>query len=87
MDENTRKVGRPVTQKKVIQKTSQIGTKENEIRATFILKEDLLEKVKAMAYWHRVQIKEIAHHAFADAIEKYEKWNGPISPIPRKRSE
>lgn len=85
MEQTTgRKQGRPSTSKKRIRKTSQIGTKENETRATFILNEEVLGKIKAMAYWHRVQIKDIAHHAFADAIEKYEKWNGPIAPIPPK---
>ena len=86
MDENaSTKKEKSLRVKKDITKTSQIGTKENETRATFILNEQLLEKIKAMAYWHRVQIKEIAHHAFADAIEKYEKWNGPIAPIPPRK--
>lgn len=70
-----------VTQTKVISKTSQVGTRENETRATFILKE-LLEKIKAMAYWDRVQIKDIAHKAFTQAVEKYEADNGPIQPVP-----
>lgn len=48
------KRGRPKTQTKEITKSSQEGTKENETRATFIVKEDLLEKLKAVAYWERV---------------------------------
>jgi hypothetical protein len=38
--------------KKRITKTSQMGTRENE--ATFIVNEDLLEKMKSLAYWDRV---------------------------------
>jgi hypothetical protein len=40
------------TAKKEITKTSQMGTRENE--ATFIVNEDLLEKMKSLAYWDRV---------------------------------
>ena len=53
------KVGRPVTQTKEITKSSQEGTKENETRATFIVNEELLDKVKAIAYWDRVLIKDV----------------------------
>ena len=41
------KRGRPVTQTKEITKSSKEGTKENETRATFIVNEELLEKLKA----------------------------------------
>ena len=39
-------VGRPKTQFREITKSSQEGTKENETRATFIVREDLLDKLK-----------------------------------------
>jgi hypothetical protein len=76
--------GRPVTQTKEITKSSQEGTKENETRATFIINEDLLEKLKAIAYWDRALIKEVVHTALQDAVEKHEKKNGAIKPIPKK---
>lgn len=78
------KVGRPVTQTKVISKTSEIGTREHETRATFIVNEILLDKMKAIAYWDRLQIKEVINQAFVSAIEKYETDNGPIQAIPVK---
>ena len=78
------KVGRPITSTREVTKTSQEGTKENETRATFIVNEDLLEKLKAIAYWERLLIKDITNQAFVDAIEKYEKKNGVINPIPKK---
>ena len=78
------KVGRPVTQTKEITKSSQEGTKENETRATFIVNEDLLEKLKAIAYWDRVLIKEVVNTALEDAIAKYEKKNKGLKPIPKK---
>jgi len=78
------KRGRPVTQSKEITKSSQEGTKENETRATFIINEELLEKLKAIAYWDRKLIKEVVDTALQDRVDKYEKKNGDIKPIPKK---
>jgi hypothetical protein len=78
------KKGRPVTQFKEITKSSQEGTLENEIRATFIVNEGLLEKIKSIAYWERIKIKEVVDLALLDAVAKYEKKNGVIKPAPKK---
>lgn len=78
------KVGRPKTQFKKIMKSSQEGTKVNETRATFIVNEDLLEKLKGIAYWNRSLIKEVIHGALNEAVIKYEKKNGKIKKIPKK---
>jgi len=78
------KVGRPKTQFKKITKSSQEGTKENETRATFIVNEELLDKLKAIAYWDRVLIKDVINTALQDAIDKHEKKSGEIKPIPKK---
>ena len=74
----------PKAAKKEITKTSQIGTKEKETRATFIVNEDLLEKMKALAYWDRMLIKDIVNNAFEDYITRYEKKNGEIKEMPKK---
>lgn len=74
----------PKAAKKEITKTSQIGTKEKETRATFIVNEDLLEKMKALAYWDRVLIKDIVNTAFEEHIARYEKKNGEIKEAPKK---
>jgi prepilin signal peptidase PulO-like enzyme (type II secretory pathway) len=78
------KKGRPVTQTKEITKSSQEGTKENETRATFIVNEELLEKLKAVAYWERRMIKEVIASALEEVVSKYEKRNGPVKLIPKK---
>jgi len=78
------KIGRPVTQTKEITKSSQEGTKENETRATFIVNEELLEKLKAVAYWERRMIKEVIASALEEIVDKYEKKNGPVKLIPKK---
>ena len=78
------KRGRPVTQTKEITKSSQEGTKENETRATFIINEELLDKLKAIAYWDRCLIKHVVNTALQDIVAKYEKKSGIIQPIPKK---
>lgn len=78
------KRGRPATSTREITKSSQEGTKEGETRATFIVKEELLEKLKAIAYWDRMKIKDVIASALEDAVAKYEKKNGEIKPIPKK---
>ena len=40
-------------------KTSQKGLKKGWTRATFILRKDYLEKIKALAYWERKKVKEV----------------------------
>ena len=83
MPEKTKR-GRPKTQNKIVTKSSQEGTKENETRATFIINEELLEKLKAIAYWDRVLIKEVINNSLQETVLKYEKKNGDIKPIPNK---
>jgi hypothetical protein len=80
----TVKRGRPQIVFKEITKSSQEGTKENETRATFIVNEELLDKLKAIAYWERKLIKEVINSALQEAVDRYEKKNGDINPIPKK---
>lgn len=75
---------KPKAPKKEITKSSQIGTKEKETRATFIVNEDILEKMKALAYWDRLLIKDIINQAFEEHISRYEKKNGEIKEMPKK---
>lgn len=78
------KRGRPVTSTREITKSSQEGTKEGETRATFIVREELVDKLKAIAYWDRMKIKDIIASALEEAVSKYEKRNGVVKPIPKK---
>lgn len=78
------KLGRPKTSTRIVTKSSQEGTKENETRATFIVNENHLELLKAWAYWERLTIKELVHSVFAKAIKDYQTVNGPIK-TPKKQ--
>jgi hypothetical protein len=83
-DPETPKRGRPKSNFKEITKSSQEGTKENETRATFIINEELLDKLKAIAYWDRVLIKEVVNTALQEAVSKYEKKHGEVKTLPNK---
>ena len=78
------KVGRPRTQFKELKKSSEEGTIEGETRATFIVKESLLEKVKAVAYWDRILMKDVINTALEEYLSRYEKKSGEIKPKPNK---
>lgn len=60
------------------------GLKGNDTRATFIVDENLLDKLKAIAYWERLNIKDVINDTFLNFIESFEKQNGEIKPIPKK---
>ena len=76
-----RKPGRPRTSTKIPKDTTEEGTKEGAQRATFIVREDLLEKVKAIAYWDRVKIKDVMDAAMDKHIQAYEKKHGTVKPV------
>jgi hypothetical protein len=57
----------------VSNKTSQKGLKDGWIRATFILRKDYLEDLKALAYWERKKIKEVIDEALRLYLRRKEK--------------
>ena len=56
--------------KRGVTKTSQIGTKPGETRATFIINEDTLENLKALAWYERKTIKQVLNEALEGYIKK-----------------
>lgn len=85
--EKPNKGGRPKSNFKTVEKTSQIGTKEGEIRATFIVDEKILAQIKALSYWERIPIKEIIGKAIGSEIAKYLEKLGEIKPLPPKKDK
>jgi hypothetical protein len=49
-----------------------------EVRATFIVENEVLEKIKALAYWNRKNIKQVVNDALKTHISK----QGEIREIP-----
>lgn len=74
----------PVQEKPTV-KSTQLGTRSGEARATFIVNEATHEKIKAIAYWERLQIKEVIDEALSNYIAQYEKGHGPIKAIPTRK--
>jgi len=80
-EETKKKVGRPKDKnKRTPEKSSQEGTKNDETRATFIVKEELLEKLKDIAYWDREMIKAVVGEALSQYVDNWEKKNGKVKP-------
>lgn len=71
LDTSLRKnaAGRPQTLKRDYEKSSQEGLPENWTRATFIVREDLLEKMKDLAYTDRRTLKEIINEMMEQYLE------------------
>lgn len=66
-------------------KSTQQGTRAGEARATFIVNEATHEKIKAIAYWERLQIKEVIDQALSDYVNQYEQQRGMVRPIPARK--
>lgn len=50
--------------------SSKAGTKKGETRATFIVNEETLDSIKALALWDRASIKEVIKEALEDYVKK-----------------
>ena len=64
------KLGRLRPSPRVITKSSQEGLKEGWTRATFIVREDLLVKLKDLARWEGKQIKELVDEILSSHLKK-----------------
>ncbi len=73
IQELKRPQGRPKINTHEITNTSQKGTREGETRATFILNEKSLERLKALSYWKRKTIKHVLH----EALDAYYAGHAP----------
>lgn len=63
-----------------VKKTTQKGLPAGWTRATFIIEEKMNEKIKALAYWERLTVKEIMYEALRDYLKGKQ-----VKPIPQKR--
>jgi len=52
-----------------LSKTTKKGLKKGWTRATFILRNDYLDKVKASAYWDRKSVKEVIDEALGNYLK------------------
>ena len=66
------KRGRSATSTREITKSSQEGTKENETRATFIVNEELLEKLKSGPLRHYISGTDIKWQEFTGEFKNFD---------------
>lgn len=64
-----KKQGRPRTIYREYEKTSQEGLPDNFTRATFIVQEDLLKKLKDYAYTERETLKEVVNKMIKEFLD------------------
>jgi hypothetical protein len=83
--EKPNKGGRPKSNFKTIENTSEKGTKAGETRATIIVKKETLAQIKALSYWERLPVKDIVAKALETEIARYLKELGEIKPLPNNK--
>jgi hypothetical protein len=66
------------------EKSSKSGCRSGETRATFIVSDELLDRVKALAYWERTKIKHVIEAALTEHLSRHEDKHGKIKPMPRE---
>lgn len=76
--------GRPKTRLHEPERAAAKGTKEGEEKYIIIAKTELIGKMKDVAYWDRLTIKEVFEDAMIDRVKKHEKKSGPLKPVPNK---
>lgn len=47
------------------------------------LRDELIEEIKAIAYWERKRIKDVV----SEAVEKFVALYGEIKPIPKEKEQ
>lgn len=60
--------------------TSMHGLPVGWTRATFIIKQEINEKIKAVAYWDRLTVKEVLHEALSQYLQ-----DKNVRSIPKKK--
>lgn len=73
-----KKSGRPKVTRDP-ENASQIGLRDGWTRATFIVREKYLDKLKDLSYWNRQPLKEIVDEVMDDHLK-----NLKVKPRPKK---
>jgi len=66
-------------------RTSKTGLYSGDTRATFIVNEGKLNRIKAIAKWSRCSIKEIIDYAFETLIRNFEDKYGSVEDLKNEQ--
>jgi hypothetical protein len=62
-----------------------ISAMEGFTRKTYIVNEELSNKIDAISYWGRSTLKDVVFEMQTAFIKAWEKKNGTLKPIPGKK--
>ena len=73
-------VGRPKHQDKdnSTAASKDAGTKPGEMRKTYVVSTDLVNKIEAISFWDRKSLKEVVNDALTQYVFKWEQDNGSV---------
>jgi hypothetical protein len=60
---------------------------KKKVVTSIITTEEILEKIRGIAYWDRKNIKDVLNLALKEYIKSYEATKGPIKAVPSKNIE
>lgn len=60
------------------------GLREGLNRFSIVLPMDILETLRAVAYWNNLTVKEVITQFLESGIDRYQKRHGEIKPVPSK---
>jgi hypothetical protein len=81
------KTATPLTPEPEVSSTRKGIASPDYDRETFIVRIDLMEKIKDIAYWDRQLLKETIEKALITFIGEYQKSNGEIKSRPDEVKE
>ncbi|HEY4063209.1 MAG TPA: hypothetical protein VGM30_14985 [Puia sp.] len=84
MEGKSKGPGRPKTRVTTTDRAAGKRTKDGEEKYIVIIKTPLIAKMKDLAYWERLTIKEVYEEAITGRIARYEKKNGPVKSRPKE---
>jgi len=61
-------------------------SKTKEVRATFIIDEEKLEKIKSIAHGEGVLIKDVLDKALGSSIKRWEAKHGKIKKVSKNKN-
>ena len=59
------------------------GLRDGLNRFSIVLPIDVLDKLRAVAYWNNMSVKDVITQFLESGIDRYQKRHGEIKPVPQ----
>ena len=60
------------------------GLRDGLNRFSIVLPMDILERLRAVAYWNNLTVKDVITQFLENGLDRYVKKHGEIKPVPDK---